>query len=93
MTTEPVQGGLVPLEEETAKALAAKPALRPEDVLSQDTLDEVDRKFAQAEVDFAERPTDESAWENALTVDEVRELARRAGRGEKVSLKTSVSDC
>ena len=69
------------------KELAARSALRPEDVLSQDTLDEVARKFAQPEVDFAERPTDESAWENALTVDEMRELARRAGRGEKVSFK------
>ena len=87
MTTEPVQGGLVPLEEEAAKALAARPAQRPEDVLSRDTLDEVDRKFAQAEADAAERLADESARENALTVDEVRALARRAGRGEKVSFE------
>ena len=77
----------MPRKEKPVKGLEARPALRPEDVLSQDTLDEVDRKFAQAEVDFAEHPTNESAWENALTVDEVRELARRAGRGEKVSFK------
>ena len=69
--------------------LAAGLALRPQDVLSQDTLEEVDRKFAQAEADAEEREADESAWESALTVDEVRELARRAGRGEKVSFKKS----
>ena len=73
--------------------LAAGLALRPQDVLSEDTLDEVDRKFAQAEADAAGREADESAWESALTVDEVRELARRAGRGEKVSLKMSVAEC
>ena len=66
--------------------LAAGLTLRPQDVLSQDTLEEVDRKFAQAEADAAEHEADESARESALTVDEVRELARRAGRGEKVSL-------
>ena len=69
--------------------LAAGLALRPQDVLSQNALDEVDRKFEQAEADAAEREADESAWESALTVDEVRELARRAGRGEKVSFKKS----
>ena len=74
-------------KEDTVEELVARLALRPEDVLSQDALDEVDRKFAQAEADAAERLADESAWENALTVDEVRELARRAGQGEKVSLK------
>ncbi len=93
MATEPVQGGLIPREENTEKELAARPALRPEDVLPQDTLDEVGRKFAQAEADAAERLADESAWENAFTVEEVRELARRAERGEKVSLKESVADC
>ncbi len=83
----------MPGKEKTARELAATPVQRPEDVLSRDTLDEVDRKFARAEADAEERLADESAWENALTVDELRELARRAGRGEKVSLKTSVSDC
>ena len=83
----------MPDKEKRVKDLTARPAQRPEDVLSQDTLDEVNRKFAQAEADAAERLADESAWENALTIDEVRELARRAGRGEKVSLKTSVADC
>ncbi len=78
---------MVPRKEKTVKELAATPVQRPEDVLSQDTLDEVDRKFAQVEADAEERLADESAWENALTVDEVRELARRAGRGEKVSFK------
>ena len=77
----------MPRKEKTVKELAAKPVQHPEDVLSHDTLDEVDRKFAQAEADAEERLADESAWENALTVDEVRELARRAGRGEKVSFK------
>lgn len=75
----------MPRKEKPVKELAARPALRPEDVLSQDTLDEVDRKFAQAEADAAERLADESAGQNALTVDEVRELARLAGRGEKFS--------
>ena len=77
----------MPDKEKTAKDLTARPVQRPEDVLSQDTLDEVNRKFAQAESDAAERLADESAWENALTIDEVRELARRAGRGEKVGFK------
>lgn len=77
----------MPDKQKTAKDAADRPPMRPEDVLSQVTLDEVDRKFAKAEDDAAERLADESAWENALTVEEVRELARRAGRGEKVSLR------
>lgn len=83
----------MPGKKKTAREAADRPPMRPEDVLSQDTLDEVDRKFAKAEADAADRLADESAWENALTVEEVRDLALRAGRGEKVSLKTSVSDC
>ena len=84
-----VYNGLVPREEDTVEELAAGLALRPQDVLSQNALEEVDRKFEQAEADAEEREADESAWESALTVDEVRELARRAGRGEKVSFKKS----
>lgn len=74
-------------EEDAVKQSAIGFAPRPEDVLSRDVLDEVDRKFAQAEAEAPGREADESAWENALTVDELRELACRAGRGERVSLK------
>lgn len=59
----------------------------PEDVLDQETLDEIDRKFAASEVNFQRCLDDGTIEERLLTVDVLRELAERVRRGERVSLK------
>jgi len=61
--------------------------IRPEDVLDESALAEIDEKLAQAEANAPKRLADESAWENAFTPDELRELAKRAGQGERVTLQ------
>ena len=61
--------------------------IRPEDVLDEQSLAEVSRKQDQAEANAPKRLADESAWENALTPEELRELAKEAGQGERVTLQ------
>ena len=64
-----------------------RPDVKLEDVLDQSALDEVHCKFDRAESGAQARLADESAWEEARTVDELRELAVKAGRGEQASIK------
>lgn len=61
--------------------------IRPEDVLDEETLDEMERRQDQAEADAPSRIADESAADNALTVDDLRELAERVRRGEHITLQ------
>lgn len=61
--------------------------IRPEDVLDEQALAETSQKQDQAEANAPKRLADESAWENSFTPDELRELAKRAGQGERVSLQ------
>ena len=61
--------------------------IRPEDVLDEQTLAEINRKQDQAEANAPKRLADESAWENAFTPEELRELAKGAGQGERVTLQ------
>ena len=61
--------------------------VRPEDVLDQETLDEIDRKHAASEAEFQRRLENGTLEEGLLTVDDLRELAERASRGEQVTLK------
>ena len=59
----------------------------PEDMLDSDALADADRTQAEAEAAAPGRLSDESAWENALDVDDLRRLADRARNGEPVSLQ------
>ena len=59
----------------------------PEDVLDPEALAAVDLTQTEAEVAASGRLSDGAAWENALDVDDLRELADRARRGERVSLQ------
>lgn len=63
-----------------------RPDMRPEDVLNDDALAEIGRKLAEVEANAPEREADGSAWEGARTPEELRELADKAGRGERVGL-------
>ena len=58
-----------------------------EEALDQDTLDEIYRRLAEAEANEPDRLADETAGENALSVDDLRELAERLRRGEQVDLQ------
>ena len=71
---------------ESATDTVLRPDVELEDVLDQSALDEVHRKFDRAEAGAQARLAEESAWEKARTVDELRELAVEAGRGEQVSI-------
>ena len=59
--------------------------IQPEDVLDQDTLDEVARKQDEAESNIASRLADEHAFENALTPDDLRRRAQRVLQGEDIT--------
>ena len=61
--------------------------VRPEEVLDEGSLAEIDEKMAQVEANAPKRRADESAWDNSFTSDELRELAKRAGQGERVTLQ------
>ncbi len=61
--------------------------IRPEDVLDQETLDEIDRKYAASDAEFQRRLENGTLEEGLLTVDDLRELIERASRGEQVTLK------
>lgn len=61
--------------------------VRPEDVLDQEVLDKIDRKHAASEAEFQRRLDNGTLEEGLLTVDDLRELAERASRGEQVTLK------
>ena len=56
--------------------------IEPEDVLDEETLAEDARRHAQAEADDCSGERD---WENALSVDDLQELADRVRRGEQVT--------
>ena len=60
--------------------------LRLEDVLDSDALAEIERAQTEVETAAPSRMSDEAARESALDVDDLRELADRARRGEQVSL-------
>lgn len=75
------------LAPDTAKESPPRDSSSPEDVLDPDALADVDRTQAEAEVAAPGRLSDEAAWENALDVDDLRELADRARHGEHVSLQ------
>lgn len=74
-------------KKDSVKESSLRTDIRPEDVLDESALAEIDEKLAQAEVNAPKRLADESAWENAFTPDELRELAKRAGQGERVTLQ------
>lgn len=59
--------------------------IQPEDVLDQDTLDEIARKQDEAEASIASRLSDEHAFENALTPDDLRRRAQRILQGEDIT--------
>ena len=61
--------------------------LRLEDVLDSDALAEVERAQAEAEAAAPSRMSDQAARARALDVEDLRGLADRARRGERVSLK------
>lgn len=61
--------------------------LRLEDVLNSDALAEIERVQTEAETAAPSRMSDQAARESALGVEDLRELADRARRGEQVSLK------
>lgn len=61
--------------------------IRPEDVLDQETLDEINRKHAASDAEFQRRLENGTLEEGLLTVDDLRELIERASRGEQVTLK------
>ena len=71
---------------EAVTETALRPEVELEDVLDQSALDEVHRKFDRAEAGAQARLADESAWEEARTVDELRELAVKTGRGKQASI-------
>ncbi len=75
------------LAPDTAKASPPQNGSTPTDVLGPDALADIDRRQAEAEAAAPGRLSDEAAWENALDVDDLRELADRARRGEHVSLQ------
>ena len=61
--------------------------LRIEDVLDSDALAEIDRAQTDAETAAPSRLRDQSARKGALDIEDLRELADRARRGQQVSLK------
>ena len=61
--------------------------IRPEDVFDQETLDKIDRKFAESEANFQLHLEEGTLEDRLLTTDDLKELAERARRGEQVSLK------
>lgn len=63
--------------------------MRPEDVLSDDALAEIGLELAEVEANALEREADGSAWDDARSPEELRELADKAGRGERVSLNNA----
>ena len=75
------------LAADAAKESPPRDGSNPEDVLDPDALADVDRTQAEAEAAAPGRLSDESAWENALDVDDLRRLADRARHGEHVSLQ------
>lgn len=74
------------LARDIAKESPPRNGLRLEDVLDSDALAEVERAQTEAETAAPSRMSDEAARESALDVDDLRELADRARRGEHVSL-------
>ena len=58
-----------------------------EEALDENALEEVYRRLAEAEANEPDRLADGTAWENALSVDDLRELAERLRRGEQVDLQ------
>lgn len=75
------------LARNTAKESSLRDGLRLEDVLGSDALAEVEHAQKEAEAAAPGRMRDEAARESALDVDELRDLAGRARRGEHTSLK------
>lgn len=75
------------LARDAAKESPPRDGLRLEDVLDADALAEVERAQTEAETAAPSRMSDQTARESALDVDDLRELADRAHRGEHVSLK------
>ena len=66
-----------------------RPDVRLEDALSDDALAVIGLKLDEAEANATTREADSSAWEDALSPEELRELAARAGQGERVSLNSA----
>ena len=75
------------LVRDAAKESRRQDDLRPEDVLDPAVIEEVGRRQREAEAAAPDRLADETAWENALEIDDLRELADRARRGEHMSLR------
>lgn len=66
-----------------------RPDIRPDDVFNDDALAEIGRKLADVEANAPTREADSSAWEDARTPEELRELADKMGQGEQVSLNNA----
>ena len=75
------------LTRDAAKKSPLRDDLRPQDVLDPDVVKEVDRTQREVEAAAPGRLADETAWENALDIDDLRELTDRARRGEHISLR------
>lgn len=74
---------------DAAKESPPRSASSPEDVLDADALADASRTQTEAEAAASRRMSDETVWENALDVDDLRDLADRARRGEHVTLQKS----
>ena len=59
--------------------------VRPEDVLDQSTLDGIARKQDEADANVAGWLADEHPSSDALTAEDLRELARRTRQGENIT--------
>jgi len=77
----------VALARDAAKESPPRDGLCLEDVLDSGALAEIERAQTEAETAASSRMSDQTARESALDVDDLRELADRARRGEHVSLK------
>lgn len=53
----------------------------------QATLDRIERKYAEADESWAQRVAEGRIYEDTLTPDDLREMARRIREGEQVTLK------
>lgn len=74
------------LARDTAKESPPRDGLRLEDVVESDALAEIERAQTEAEAAAPSRMGDQAAREGALDIGDLRELADRARRGERVSL-------
>ena len=78
------------LREETGNRLEFLPSrvrydISPEDVLDQSTLDGISRKQDEAEANIEKQMLDQHPFDDAVSADDFRELARRTRQGEDIT--------